>query len=339
MPITELKVDGNALIDGAAIIDGQADPLLDQIIGEAGDRINIRMASEDANEDLAWYFTARQFPNAGAPHDEVLNLGWNVNEDGNPKVAGEPMYRDSWESNFDTGAVRQMERHWQYTADDGATTRRPLSNVINRATDASVVSAAGQFQVFDSTRAAQRILIADVANPASLASGRIFNLAWDANNHQPILRAQNTPFTANIEIIRLNNVNEIEIARAADANMHVGGGIRLDADNTPANLAQGSSTNNYAPAGLNLDYVLRQDITGVGSPAVITGLSMSQTAGRILVVVNLSTVESLQFTHEDVLSVAANRFRLPAAAPFTLSPLDSISLRYDGTLSRWMIHR
>lgn len=100
-------------------------------VGTSGqtDPVQIKVATQDAS--AKYWMTVDQFDNSSSPHNQVFEIGWNVNQ----SVASEPVLRDSWESNYLTGGVRYMERHWQYTSDDGGTSRRPLTLAIRRDTD------------------------------------------------------------------------------------------------------------------------------------------------------------------------------------------------------------
>jgi hypothetical protein len=104
-----------------------------------------------------------EVPNAEAPHNWTMSVGWNSNAAGNPVVQGEPVLYDTWESNWltPTGA-RWVERHWQYRGADG-TFRRPLTMIIDRDTHAPQVHVAGKFVVSNSTHSATRVNVLDAA--------------------------------------------------------------------------------------------------------------------------------------------------------------------------------
>lgn len=91
------------------------------------------------------------------------------------------------------------------------------------------------------------------------------------------------------------------------------------------------NVDNYAPTDGATSFTWR-----ISSDASrnITGISISQAAGRLLKLVNIGS-NDIVLKH-DVTSTAANRFYLPGAADMTLSQYDAVLLEYDGTLSRWV---
>lgn len=100
--------------------------------------------------------------------------------------------------------------------------------------------------------------------------------------------------------------------------------------------ALSGSTNDYAPTSGTTTFAIRQDIS---SAATITGLSLAQANGRIILLHNIATTagDTLTITNEDGLSTAANRFTLPQGQPYIIQPGGSVLLRYDGTSSRWRV--
>jgi hypothetical protein len=91
--------------------------------------------------------------------------------------------------------------------------------------------------------------------------------------------------------------------------------------------------NNYAPAGLADAREMRW--SGTASTG-ITGLA-AQSDGREIIVKNSTTDYLFWLEHESAASTAANRFVLPKQFPAFLLPGESLTLRYDGTASRWYV--
>lgn len=101
---------------------------------------------------------------------------------------------------------------------------------------------------------------------------------------------------------------------------------------SPATLT--GDVNDYAPAGLETTSFVRVDtgaalrnITGIAAPA----------GDRKLTIVNVGATFDLVLKHEDVLSVAANRFAIGGALDFTMAPGGVATLFYDGTSSKWRL--
>lgn len=92
-----------------------------------------------------------------------------------------------------------------------------------------------------------------------------------------------------------------------------------------------ANQNNYAPTGIATANIIRVDSDGGYN---ITGLSASQTEGRVILIENDGT-NPLFLTDEDANSTAANRFAI--GYDLTVSPDQVIALIYDGTASRWRI--
>lgn len=100
---------------------------------------------------------------------------------------------------------------------------------------------------------------------------------------------------------------------------------------SPANLT--ASQNNWNPSG------------GVGVPTVvrftcnaslsITGL-IAGVAGQRVTLCNVGT-NNITLSHESGSSTAANRFKCPNSAAFTLRKDGAVDLWYDSTSSRWRI--
>lgn len=102
-------------------------------------------------------------------------------------------------------------------------------------------------------------------------------------------------------------------------------------DITPTALA--GSVNDYAPTGLSGAAVIRQDAS---IASTITGLT-GGTDGRLLIVSNISTTNTITLTQNDAASAAANRFFLPGGVDKILQPRDRCVLLYDTTNSVWRV--
>lgn len=116
---------------------------------------------------------------------------------------------------------------------------------------------------------------------------------------------------------------------AGTGHTNITTGLGLTGVISPTSLA--TSQNNYNPAGLPTASILR--LTSSAN-VNITGLA-GGASGRIIALFNVGTTNTITLVNESASSTAANRFALPNNV--TLSPSDSIILRYDGTSSRWRI--
>ena len=93
----------------------------------------------------------------------------------------------------------------------------------------------------------------------------------------------------------------------------------------------GSSQNNSAPSGIETATFLRLTATSVIN---ITGLNATQTAGRIMVLMNIGS-NTIILTNEDGSSTDINRFAFKGAANINLDDGGAIMLFYDGVSQRW----
>lgn len=95
------------------------------------------------------------------------------------------------------------------------------------------------------------------------------------------------------------------------------------------------TSNDLSPAGFSAANVLRLDPTG--GTWTITGLDAAANLGRhkFVVVLNVSTTQSVQFNVEDAGSAAANRFAL--SKNLLISRAGMTILLYDVTASRWRV--
>lgn len=98
-----------------------------------------------------------------------------------------------------------------------------------------------------------------------------------------------------------------------------------------ASASPSGAVNDYALVDVSTQPGLRLD---AGVATVISGLAISQVSGSVVVIHNISAVNSITLTH-DTLSTAANRFYLPNNADVVIRPNGSATFRYDGTSSRW----
>lgn len=114
--------------------------------------------------------------------------------------------------------------------------------------------------------------------------------------------------------------------------------VTLPTSTTPTAIS--GTLNNYSPTQIGAVSVLRQDVS---SAATITGLdpaiNTGSNAGRLLLIENIATTvgDTITLTNEDAGSTAADRFTLPNAASWVISPGGAVILRYSGTASRWII--
>ena len=102
---------------------------------------------------------------------------------------------------------------------------------------------------------------------------------------------------------------------------------------SPAQIT--ASQNNWNPTGLSTASVVRID---TDNNWAITGLA-GGAAGRIIVLVNITSAKTLQISHESASSTAANRFSIYNDGTYTpalsLPPNGCAVFMYDGTTQRW----
>lgn len=77
------------------------------------------------------------------------------------------------------------------------------------------------------------------------------------------------------------------------------------------------------------------NITGIAASAATTDPG-SLGGTFVMNLINKSS-SKLTLTHEDANSTAANRFKLPYSAPYTLGPNESVAIYYDNTDTRWLV--
>lgn len=100
-------------------------------------------------------------------------------------------------------------------------------------------------------------------------------------------------------------------------------------DISPSAIA--AQADNYNPTGLSTAAVIRVTLTGNQD---LTGLS-GGADGRLIIVHNVDTVDTLTLKDESASSTAGNRFAL--TADFSLLPDGVCLLQYDSTSSRWRL--
>lgn len=106
--------------------------------------------------------------------------------------------------------------------------------------------------------------------------------------------------------------------------------VSLSGDITPSALS--GTNNDYSPTGLSTAAVIRQDVS---SGAILTGIA-GGADGRVLVVHNISTSNSLSILNENSSSTAANRLIL-GGGDITLRAGGTATFIYDATSNRWRI--
>jgi len=98
---------------------------------------------------------------------------------------------------------------------------------------------------------------------------------------------------------------------------------------SPTALA--ASTNDWSPTGLAAANTIRLSLTG---SQTLTGIA-SQAAGTELMLFNIDSSDTLTLASDSSASSASNRFSF--GADLLLGPGAAVSLRYDGTTSRWLL--
>lgn len=116
------------------------------------------------------------------------------------------------------------------------------------------------------------------------------------------------------------------------AELDLSGDLSLDGVITPTALS--GDVNNYNPAGLDGANVLR--LGGGASDRNITGLTAPSTArGKLLLLVNIGTTNSLVLKNASGSSAAGNTFQGASAADVTVHKGGSVWLWYDPTGLVW----
>jgi hypothetical protein len=133
--------------------------------------------------------------------------------------------------------------------------------------------------------------------------------------------------------IRGQNINDVFVADGASDSADLGGQTRLSGDDTPAAL--GATENNYNPTALSEHTILRLDANAGGS--TITGIA-GGVHGRVLIIINIDTTDTITLADENAGSTAANRFMLPGSANHVIAAdYGSATLWYSNTDGRWLL--
>lgn len=93
------------------------------------------------------------------------------------------------------------------------------------------------------------------------------------------------------------------------------------------------SQNDYNPPGLAAANTIRQDAT---ANVQLTGLQ-GGTMGRLLMLLNVSSANTITLVHDSASSAATNRFILPSSVNLVINANSAVILRYDGTNLRWRV--
>ena len=120
---------------------------------------------------------------------------------------------------------------------------------------------------------------------------------------------------------RLDNLNT--------GNLSASGALTISGIISPAQLT--ADTHDWNPTGLASASAIR---VSTDAARTITGIA-GGSAGRVLVLDNIGASD-ITLKHQ-ITSVTANRFICPGNSDFTLRVSTSVTLRYDGTSSRWRI--
>lgn len=113
-------------------------------------------------------------------------------------------------------------------------------------------------------------------------------------------------------------------------NMRLSGQEFQTGIGTPAQIT--SNQNDYTPAALATSRILR---LSTDASRNITGLGAG-TDGQRLTLLNVGAFD-IVLTHNDAASTAANRFRCPGAASFTIRRDGGVELVYEETSDRWRV--
>lgn len=169
--------------------------------------------------------------------------------------------------------------------------------------------------------------------------------AGSADSIRPETRSTSVPGTCSEGQLHQDTDSggtELYVCTATNAFAKVGEDARLSGDLTPAQIT--ATQNNYAPAGISTAPVLR---VTTDAARIITGLRCYDAAdcdaaadGRLVTIMNVNAAGggTLQLTTESGSSTAANRFTFGAdqgGRSYLLSALESVTLWYDATSSRW----
>lgn len=172
--------------------------------------------------------------------------------------------------------------------------------------------------------AANRFLLPGASN-LTLTVGNAYLFQYDGSNWR-LIASGNTRFPTIVDDGALSVTGTSTLATTLiTSNLTVSGVI------SPTALS--GSSNDYNPATFSTTSLIRQDVS---SASTLTGL-IAAANGRIITIVNIATAaaNSLTLNNEDAASTAANRFTLPNGVAWRIAAGGAVTLRYDGTSSRW----
>lgn len=119
------------------------------------------------------------------------------------------------------------------------------------------------------------------------------------------------------------------VTTTIDGSLSTGEQLFLTGANSPAAIA---GANNDYGALTSLTSIARISASVPG--ASITGLS-GGSQGRVAILINIGTADSIKISNENTGSIAANRMALSGGVDFTLTPNSSMILWWDSVSSRW----
>ncbi len=128
-----------------------------------------------------------------------------------------------------------------------------------------------------------------------------------------------------------NGYSILALGRASVVGLDVNGALRTPVWVTPPQIT--ADQNNYAPTNADVAGALRLDSNASRN---ITGLAAGQADGRILSVFNIGA-QNIVLVHASGSSTDVNRFALPGAGNFTITPGLGVVLMYDGISQRWRL--
>jgi hypothetical protein len=107
--------------------------------------------------------------------------------------------------------------------------------------------------------------------------------------------------------------------------------LTLQSPITPAAIS--GNVNDYAPAGGDGTSWWR--LQASPTTAVITGIALGKTSGRLLFIQNVGSTNPIGFLNESGSSLAANRIHTPDGQTWVIPPGGCAIALYDGTLGRF----
>jgi hypothetical protein len=217
-----------------------------------------------------------------------------------------------------------------FTANEYYLTKRNSGNTANE--QKTVVPTSGQVLKFDSSLNPQGLTLSTVATSGSAA---------DLSGNLSVSRLNGGSGAGNTTYWRGDGT--WASAGGSTANQTFTGTTTiseqfvLSGTITPTAATSGSTVNDYNPTGLSGASTIRIASTGGGAWG-LTGVA-GGSAGRELTLVNLGAA-TINIFENNGGSSAANRILNVAGVPsytLNLTPNNSLTLRYDGTSSRWRV--